>query len=137
MKLDQRERFAPRLTLGQTMKLVVAAAFVSLCLTPIMRLALAGAVPWDFSLLGAAVAVPLLCAIAAFPLAREGRAKDRLIRLLLLVSVCAGLAAAAYPLIFPSTIWARTGAVVQTMYFVVALLIGPLVVLLVGLSKRT
>jgi cytochrome bd-type quinol oxidase subunit 2 len=132
------DKFGPfefRLTLLQMMKLVIIAAVVSLCLTPMTRLAMAGVVPWDFLLMGAAVAVPLLGAIVAFPLVRKGPGKDRLIRMLLFASTCAGLVVAIYPLILPSTIWARTGAVVQTLYFVIGLLAGPFLILLASLSK--
>jgi hypothetical protein len=137
MDPDHLRPCALRLSLLQMMKLVMAAAFVSLCLTPVTRLALAGVVPWDFLLMGAAVAVPLCAAIAAFPLVRPGPGKDRLIRTLLFSSVCAALVVAIYPLILPSTLWVRTGAVVQTLYVVIALLTGPFLILLLGLNKRT
>lgn len=137
MDSEHHGPFALRLSLRQMMKLVTAAALVSLCLTPMTRLALAGVVPWDFLLMGAVVAIPLCGAIVAFPLVRKGPEKDRLIRTLLLAAVCAALAVAIYPLILPSTIWVRSGAVVQTMYFVIALLAAPFLLLLAGLSKRT
>ena len=131
MERRQSGSFEFRLTLLQMMKLVIVAAVASLCLTPVVRLAQDGAVPWDFVLMGAAVGVPLLARHAGFSPGRKGPHKDRLIRLLLLTSVCAGLGVAIYPLFFPSAIWARSGATTGTMYFIIALLAGPLLILLV------
>ena len=137
MKPSHSGRFEFRLTLLQSMKLIIFAAIVSLCMTPAARLALSGVVPWEFVLMGAAVAAPLICAILAFPLIRKGPRKDRMIRWLLFTSVCAALGVAIYPLLLPSTIWVRSGATVSTMYFIVALLAGPFLMLLVSLGKRS
>ena len=56
------------LTLRQMMKLVVFGAVGSLCLAPMMRLAEIGAVGWPFAILMEAVAIPMVLALAAFPM---------------------------------------------------------------------
>ena len=75
MERRQSGSFEFRLTLLQMMKLVIVAAVASLCLTPVVRLAQDGAVPWDFVLMAAAVGVPLLGAMLAFPLAAKDRTR--------------------------------------------------------------
>jgi cytochrome bd-type quinol oxidase subunit 2 len=126
----------PKLTLLQMMKLVVFAAAASLCMAPMARLAEAGVVPWPFVLMGEGVGIPLVLALVAFPLVREGPNKDWLIRALLFTSVCMGLGIAIYPLFFPSSIWSSSGATVGTMYFVISLLALPFLLLSSSLRNR-
>jgi hypothetical protein len=118
------------MTLIQMMKLVIFAAAASMCLAPMVRLAEAGIVDWQWVILGEAVGIPVVLALAAFPLVRRGPFKDRLIRLLVLTSVSIALGFVVYSLIWGGMIWAGTGATRATLYFVMIVLTPPFVYLL-------
>ena len=90
------------LTLRQMMKLVVFGAVGSLCLAPMMRLAEIGAVGWPFAILMEAVAIPMVLALAAFPMVSRGPQKDWLIRGLLMTSLAVILGSAIYSLAWGS-----------------------------------
>ncbi len=117
------------LTLRQMMKFVIFAAAASMCLAPMVRLAEAGAVEWEWVILGEAVGIPVVLAILAFPLLRRGPNKDWLIRMLLLTSVSIALGFAVFSLIWGGMIWSGTGATRATLYFVLIVLTPPFVVL--------
>ncbi len=125
------------LTLRQMMKLVVFAAVASLCLAPMVRWAEVGAVSWPFAILMAAVAIPLVLAIAAFPMVKPGPLKDWLIRALLMTSLGVILGAAIYSLFCASVgpqslnLWARsTGITVGFLWVVIVILGVPFILLL-------
>jgi hypothetical protein len=117
------------------MKLVVFGALASMCLAPMWRLAEAGVVTWPLMLLVEAVAIPMVLAVAAFPLVRKGPRKDWLIRALLVTSLGIGLLAAIYSLAWASVgppslnVWASSGATVGFVWYIIVLL-GLLLVLL-------
>jgi hypothetical protein len=117
------------MTLIQIMKLVMFAAAASMCLAPMVRLAEAGAVEWEWVILGEAVGIPVVLAILAFPLLRRGPNKDWLIRMLLLISVSIALGFAVFSLTLGGMIWSVTGATRATLYFVLIVLTPPFVVL--------
>jgi hypothetical protein len=110
-------------------KLVVFAAAASMCLAPMVQLAEAGIVDWQWVVLGEAVGIPVVLALAAFPLVRPGPSKDSLIRLLVLTSVSIALGFVVYSLIWGGKIWAGTGATRATLYFVLIVLTPPFVYL--------
>jgi len=125
-----------KLTLRQSMKLVVFGAVASLILAPMVRLAETGAVTWPFVFLLESMAIPLALALVMFPLVRQGPLKDWLIRALLLTSVGVGLGAAIYSLVWASkgprslNIWATSGMTVGIVWAFVVVLGFPFVVLL-------
>ena len=133
------ERIGPiglALTLHQMMKLVIFGAVASMCFAPMWRLTVAGAVSWPRMLLGEAVAIPMVLAIAAIPMIRNGPHKDWLIRSLLLTSVWIALASVIYALnwaaVGPSAlnVWAGSGAT-RGFFRLVIVVLGVPVVLLV------
>src|SRR5262249_1789957 len=96
----------PTMSLLQLMELVIFAAAASFCLAPMIRLAMLGAVAWEWMLVGVAMGVPVVLALVAFPLVRSGPLKDWLIRALLLASVGVGLGFSFYSLLWGRGIWA-------------------------------
>jgi hypothetical protein len=136
---DRTEGFPPRggrprrhglkLTLRQMMKLVVFGAIASATVTPMLRFAQMGAVGWPFAILLDAVAVPIVLAIAAFPLVQRGSLRDWVIRLLLLTSMSVIIGAAIYTLVWASTgppalnIWAGSMLNAMTVGFIRAVLV--------------
>ena len=106
MEQVQPHSFQPRLSLFQMMKLVVFGAIASTCIAPAYRLAEIGVGTWSTWLILEGVSVPLVLALAAFPLVRKGPFKDWLIRVSLIVSVAVALGFAVYLLIFFSWGWA-------------------------------
>jgi hypothetical protein len=129
------QHLRPRLTLRQVMKLVIFGAVASMCLAPMMRLAENGAVSWPFALLLEAVAIPLVLAVAVFPLVRKGPLKDWLIRALLLTSTGIGLGAAVYSLAWAArgprslNVWANSGMPVGMAWAFVVVLGIPFAIL--------
>lgn len=117
------------MTLRQMMKLVIFAAAASICLAPMVRLAEAGVVEWQWVILGEAVGIPVVLAIVAFPLVRRGPFKDWLIRTMLLTSVSIAMGFAVFSLIWGGMIWSGTGATRATLYFVMIVLTPPFVIL--------
>jgi hypothetical protein len=111
------------------MKLVIFAAAASICLAPMVRLAEAGVVEWQWVILGEAVGIPVVLAIVAFPLVRRGPFKDWLIRTMLLTSVSIAMGFAVFSLIWGGMIWSGTGATRATLYFVMIVLTPPFVIL--------
>jgi len=124
------------LTLRQMMKLVVFGAVGSLCLTPMIRLAEIGAVGWPFAILMEAVAIPMVLALAVFPLVSRGPRKDWLIRGLLMTSLAVILGSAIYSLAWGSVgpqslnIWAAGSFTVGFLWFVVVAVGIPFMLLL-------
>jgi hypothetical protein len=127
-----RHQAPPRfsLTLRQMMKLVIFAAAASMCLAPMVSLAEAGAVEWEWVILGEAVGIPVVLALVALPLVRRGPNKDWLILMLLLTSVSIALGFAVFSLIWGGMIWSGTGATRATLYVVMIVLTPPFVFLL-------
>ena len=118
------------LTLRQMMKLVIFAAAASMCLVPMVQLAEAGIVDWQWVILGEAVGIPVVLALVAFPLVRRGPSKDWLIRMLLLTSVSIALGFVVYSLIWGGMIWAGTGVTRGILYFAMIVLTPSFVYLL-------
>jgi hypothetical protein len=118
------------LTLRQMMKFVIFAAAAAMCLAPMVQLAEAGIVDWQWVILGEAVGIPVVLALVAFPLVRPGPNKDWLILMLLLTSVSIALGFAVFSLIWGGMIWSGTGATRATLYFVMISLSPPFVFLL-------
>ena len=125
------------LTLRQMMKLVVFGAVGSFCLVPMIRLAEIGAVGWPFAILMDAVAIPLVLALAAFPIVSRGPKKDWQIRGLLMTSLAVILGSAIYSLTWGSVgpqslnIWAAgSGFTVGSLWFVIVVVGIPLMLLL-------
>ena len=81
----------------QMMKLVVFGAVGSLCLAAMMLLAEVGAVGWPFEILMEAVVIPMVLALAAFPVLSRGPSY-RLIRGLLMTSLAVILVVAIFSL---------------------------------------
>ncbi|MGP0068257.1 MAG: hypothetical protein ACLQGP_32260 [Isosphaeraceae bacterium] len=132
------ERVAPirfALSLRQMMKLVVFGAVASMCLAPMWRLAEAGIATWPRVILGEAVAIPMVLAVAAFPLVRKGPNKDRLIRALLATSLSIGLLETIYALNWAAAgppslnVWAGSGATPGFFRAVIVVLGIPFVML--------
>jgi hypothetical protein len=71
------------------MKLVVALATASACMTPFTRLVDLGMADWKSVAVAGTVVVPLVLAVASFPLVRRGPLKDWLIAALLTCAVVA------------------------------------------------
>jgi hypothetical protein len=71
--------------------LVVFAALAFACLAPLVHLAENNG-RWSIVIIGGVVVVPLVWALAAFPLVRKGLFKDWLIRALLMVAVSVAFA---------------------------------------------
>ena len=84
------------LSLRQMMKLVIFGAVASMSLAPMWRFAEAGVVTWPQLFFGEAVAIPMILAVAAFPLLRKGPRKDWMIRVLLTTSLGIGLVESIY-----------------------------------------
>ena len=61
------------MTLIQIMKLVIFAAAASMCLAPMVQLAEAGIVDWQWVTLGEAVGIPVVSRWSRFRLCGEGR----------------------------------------------------------------
>ncbi len=125
------------LTLRQMMKLVAFGAVGSFCLAPMMRLAEIGAVGWPFAILMEAVAIPMVLALAAFPMVSRGPKKDWLIRGLLMMSLAVILGAAIYSLAWGSVgpqslnIWAAGSSIgVGFLWFVIVVVGIPFMLLL-------
>ena len=136
MEAGRARSYLPRLTLSQMLKLVIFAAAASLCLAPMVRLAEAGIAPWPYVLMGEGVAIPLVLAIVAFPLVRAGPGKDRLIRVLLLISCGVALGVVVPPLFGPSPLWG-SGATRASMIFAVVILSLPTWMLFSALRARS
>ena len=123
-----------KLTLRQMMKLVVFGAIASASAVPMVRFAENGAITWPFLVLFEAVAIPLVLALAAFPLVRQSPLKDWLIRVLLLISVTSILGAAIYSLAWASSgppslnIWA-SGMPAEFVWFAIAATGAPFILL--------
>jgi hypothetical protein len=92
--------FRPSLSIRQMMKLVVFGAIASACLAPGYHLIELGVAPWPGILIMESVVVPLVLALAAFPLVRKGSLKDWFIRAALLVSVTVAIVFGIYLTIF-------------------------------------
>lgn len=132
-----RTIYPAQLTLLQLMKLVAFAAVAALCLAPFVRMAEAGAVDWTLVLMGEAVGIPVVLACVALVLVRAGPGKDRLVRILLLLSLTAALGVAIHPLLGPSPIWS-SGAVTKGFLMVVAAILSvPTLVLVKSLRAST
>jgi hypothetical protein len=117
------------------MKLVGFAAAASLCLAPFVRLADAGALSWPFVLMGEGVGIPLVLAIVALLLLRTNARKDKVVRILLLISAVTALGVAMHPLLGPSPIWS-TGATRSSLYLMSAILSIPVATLLHSLRTK-
>jgi DNA-directed RNA polymerase subunit RPC12/RpoP len=100
MELAQPHSFRRSLSLLQMMKLVVFGAIASACVAPAYHLHEIGVGTLPALLILEGVSVPLVLALAAFPLVRKGPLKDWLIRTLLMVSISVALGFAAFMLIF-------------------------------------
>lgn len=98
-----------RLTLLQMMKLVLACAFAMAYVLPLIRLAEAGIASWPAMLAVAAVGVPLVFALATILLARDGRLKRLLIRILLLSSVGVALGVETNWFVRALSVWFARG----------------------------
>jgi len=110
------------------MKLVTFAAVALMCLAPVVRLAVIGAISWAWALMGEAIGIPVALALVAFPIVERGPFKDWLIRALLLCSVSIALGFSVYSLLWGRSIWA-TGVTRATFYFPIFLLALPFVAL--------
>jgi hypothetical protein len=98
-----------RLTLLQMMKLVVAFAFASAYVLPLVRLAEAGTATWSAMAIVGAIGIPLVFALSTTILARKGALKDWLIRVLSMTSVVVALGVCAHALVAAVTAWIRRG----------------------------
>jgi hypothetical protein len=127
-----------RMTMLQMFKLVLFAALASLCLAPASRLVEAGVGTWPGFLVMEGVVIPLVLAIAAFPLVRKGPFKEWMIQALLMLSlaVCLGVAT-FYLLLFSGIIpWRRLVGVTLPMVLSVVLAFVLIGFAFVLLSRR-
>jgi hypothetical protein len=105
MEQAQPRPFRPSLSLRQMMKLVLFGGIASACMAPAFHLVEIGVATWPAFLILEAVSVPLVLALAAFPLVKRGPPKDWLIRASLLVSVTVAIGFAIYLPVFIYAGW--------------------------------
>jgi len=91
------------------MKLVFGCALATAYVLPFVRLAEAGIASWSAMFVVGAVGIPLVFALVTIGLARTGRQKNLLIRVLLTTSAGLSLAVMARAFAFAAADWIRRG----------------------------
>jgi hypothetical protein len=126
-----------RLSLGQMMKLVIFAAAACASVAPMAQLYDVGVIhDVGAVVIWSAVAAPLACAVAAFPLVRGGPFKDWLIRALLANSVAVALGFAIHLLTWSAILWFRGGSLYGFSFLQTAAVVTVLSFALVVLLRR-
>ncbi len=98
-----------KLTLLQMMKVVAGFAFATAYVLPLVRLVEAKIASWPSMLVVGAIGVPLVFALTAIVLGRNGPAKDWLVRFLYMTSVGVGVSCVGSALAMSLWIWVQHG----------------------------